>query len=100
MKCLEKDRGRRFETASGLARDLQRYLADEVVEARPRRPATGYGSSPGAPGTTGRGGRGRAALLGGVAASTWQAVRAMVAEAKAVAERDGRKTHAGGSDGP
>jgi tetratricopeptide (TPR) repeat protein len=35
MKCLEKQRDRRYETASGLARDLQRYLANEVVEARP-----------------------------------------------------------------
>ncbi len=35
MKCLEKDRGRRYETANGLARDVQRYLADETVEARP-----------------------------------------------------------------
>jgi len=33
MKCLEKDRGRRYESASGLARDLERYLADEPVEA-------------------------------------------------------------------
>src|SRR5262249_15621277 len=35
MKALEKDRTRRYETANGLARDVQRYLADEVVEARP-----------------------------------------------------------------
>jgi serine/threonine protein kinase len=35
MKCLEKDRSRRYETASGLARDVQRYLADEAVEACP-----------------------------------------------------------------
>jgi serine/threonine protein kinase len=35
MKCLEKQRDRRYETANGLARDLQRYLADEAVEARP-----------------------------------------------------------------
>ncbi len=40
MKCLEKDRSRRYETASGLARDLERYLKDEVVEARP--PSAGY----------------------------------------------------------
>jgi eukaryotic-like serine/threonine-protein kinase len=38
MKCLEKERDRRYETANGLARDIQRYLADEVVEARPRSP--------------------------------------------------------------
>lgn len=35
MKCLEKSRERRYETANGLARDIQRYLADEPVEARP-----------------------------------------------------------------
>jgi tetratricopeptide (TPR) repeat protein len=40
MKCLEKQRERRYETANGLARDVQRYLADEVVEARP--PSAGY----------------------------------------------------------
>jgi Tfp pilus assembly protein PilF len=40
MKCLEKQRERRYETANALARDVQRYLADEVVEARP--PSTGY----------------------------------------------------------
>jgi tetratricopeptide (TPR) repeat protein len=40
MKCLEKQRDRRYETASGLARDVQRYLANEVVEARP--PSAGY----------------------------------------------------------
>src|SRR5262249_46980232 len=33
MKALEKDRTRRYETANGLARDIQRYLADEPVEA-------------------------------------------------------------------
>src|SRR5262249_21772656 len=35
MKCLEKDRSRRYETANGLAMDLQRYLADEPVLACP-----------------------------------------------------------------
>src|SRR5208283_2300757 len=35
MKALEKDRARRYETANGLARDVQRYLADEPVEACP-----------------------------------------------------------------
>ncbi len=40
MKCLEKDRSRRYDTATGLARDVERYLADEVVEARP--PSAGY----------------------------------------------------------
>jgi serine/threonine protein kinase/tetratricopeptide (TPR) repeat protein len=35
MKALEKDRARRYETANGLAMDLQRYLADETVLACP-----------------------------------------------------------------
>lgn len=35
MKCLEKDRSRRYETASGLARDVQHYLSNEPVEASP-----------------------------------------------------------------
>jgi serine/threonine protein kinase len=40
MKCLEKDRTRRYETANGLAADLKRHLADEPVVARP--PSTAY----------------------------------------------------------
>jgi hypothetical protein len=35
MRCLEKDRTRRYDTASGLARDVERYLRDEPVDARP-----------------------------------------------------------------
>jgi tetratricopeptide (TPR) repeat protein len=35
MKCLEKDRGRRYETANGLALDIHRYLNDEPVQACP-----------------------------------------------------------------
>jgi non-specific serine/threonine protein kinase/serine/threonine-protein kinase len=34
MKCLEKDRSRRYETAGTLARDIERHLHDEPVEAR------------------------------------------------------------------
>jgi serine/threonine protein kinase len=40
MKCLEKDRNRRYETANGLARDIERYLRDEPVQACP--PSTWY----------------------------------------------------------
>ncbi len=40
MKCLEKDRTRRYETASGLAKDVEHYLHDESVEACP--PSAGY----------------------------------------------------------
>src|SRR5271165_859074 len=35
MKCLEKDRTRRYETANGLAADLKRHLDNEPVVARP-----------------------------------------------------------------
>ncbi len=35
MKCLEKDRNRRYQTASALAEDLQRHLNDEPILARP-----------------------------------------------------------------
>ena len=40
MKCLEKDRARRYETANGLASDLQRHLNNEAVLARP--PSAAY----------------------------------------------------------
>jgi eukaryotic-like serine/threonine-protein kinase len=40
MKSLEKDRTRRYETANGLAADIQRYLTDEPIVARP--PSTLY----------------------------------------------------------
>src|SRR5262249_22830718 len=35
MKALEKDRDRRYETASAFAADVQRYLHDEPVQACP-----------------------------------------------------------------
>jgi eukaryotic-like serine/threonine-protein kinase len=35
MKCLEKDRTRRYETANGLALDIERHLRNEPVLARP-----------------------------------------------------------------
>ncbi|MCL4838940.1 MAG: serine/threonine-protein kinase [Thermoanaerobaculia bacterium] len=40
MKALEKERARRYETASGLAQDVRRHLAGEVVLAAP--PSTAY----------------------------------------------------------
>jgi len=35
MRCLEKDRTRRYETANGLALDIRRHLENEPVAARP-----------------------------------------------------------------
>jgi serine/threonine protein kinase/tetratricopeptide (TPR) repeat protein len=81
MKALEKDRGRRYETANGFARDVQRYLTDESVEACP--PSAGYrlrrfvrkhrvGLAMAATLVT-------LLVLGGVV-SSWQAVRATRAE--------------------
>src|SRR5262249_54189476 len=40
MKALEKDRSRRYETANAFAMDVQRYLADEPVQACP--PSVNY----------------------------------------------------------
>jgi hypothetical protein len=81
MKCLEKDRSRRYETANGLGQDIERHLSNEPVAAGPpgrfyrfqkllrrnRVVATA------------------AALVGlvlalGVVASTWQTFRATRAE--------------------
>jgi len=43
MKAMEKDRSRRYETANGLAMDLERHLRQEPVLARP--PSTRYRAS-------------------------------------------------------
>src|SRR5580698_6277598 len=40
IKSLEKDRTRRYETANGMAMDIQRYLTNEPIVARP--PSTLY----------------------------------------------------------
>ena len=81
MKCLEKDRARRYETANGLAMDIQRHLANEPVVACP--PSGLYQFS-----KMMRRNKGVFAaattiiglLVAGVGVSTWQAVRATRAE--------------------
>jgi serine/threonine protein kinase len=97
MKCLEKDRTRRYETANGLARDLERYLQEEPVEARP--PSTAYRLRKFAR-------RNRAtvlavttialALLLGTVLATWQAIVAtrakQAAQAAALAETEAKST--------
>jgi WD40 repeat protein/serine/threonine protein kinase len=89
MKCLEKDRTRRYESANGLARDIQRYLADEPVEACP--PSAGYRLQKFAHKyrTPLRVAGAFVVLLTLAAiASTWQAIRATLAENRASEQRD------------
>jgi eukaryotic-like serine/threonine-protein kinase len=89
MRCLEKDRARRYDTATGLAQDIQHYLAEEPVLACP--PSTWYRfrkmarRNKTAMTTTGLV---AATLLLGVVVSVWQAVRATDAEQSATLERD------------
>ncbi len=78
MKALEKDRGRRYQTAIGFATDVQRYLAGEPVLAVPashwyrlrkvvrrhRGPVVAAGLLV-------------LALVGGVAGTTWGLLRAV-----------------------
>jgi WD40 repeat protein len=83
MKCLEKDRRRRYESASGLADDLERHLANEPVQARPPSAAYRLGKAI----RRNRGVFGAVAaiflaLVAGIAVSTWQAVRATRAETR------------------
>jgi serine/threonine protein kinase len=87
MKALEKDRRRRYETASDFATDVMRYLTDRPVEACP--PSAWYRFSKYAR-------RNRMALttagvvsfalVGGAAASAWQAIRATQAEQRATGQ--------------
>src|SRR5206468_6539026 len=84
MKCLEKDRNRRYETANGLVADIKCFLGNEPVVARP--PSTAYRfqklvrrnklafSAASAVALT---------LLAGIVVSSWQAVRARRAEQQA-----------------
>jgi serine/threonine protein kinase/tetratricopeptide (TPR) repeat protein len=83
MKCLEKDRARRYETANGVASDVQRHLNCEPVVARPpsrlyefqrtvRRHKFGFAAA----GAIG------AALLLGLGVSSWLLVRARTEAAK------------------
>lgn len=81
MKCLEKDRTRRYDTANGLAMDLRRYLGNEPVVARP--PSAAYRFKKMIRRNTGAAlgvAAGVTALLLGILASSWQAVRATRAQ--------------------
>jgi eukaryotic-like serine/threonine-protein kinase len=96
MKALEKDRGRRYETANGLAMDIKRHMENEPVQARP--PSAGYRLQ-----KTWR--RNKTAfavatliaaiLMAATAISAWQAVRATQAMAlakKRLAESEANAT--------
>ena len=89
MKCLEKERGRRYESASGLSRDIERHLNNEPVTAAP--PGAGYRAKKFVHRHQAALAVGTALLLlllAGVIGSTWQAVRATRAErAQAVLRR-------------
>ncbi len=89
MKALEKDRSRRYGTATALAADVQRYLDDEQVEACP--PSLVYRASKLARKNRAAltlAGTAAALLLLGVVASAWQALRATRAEDNALANLD------------
>jgi eukaryotic-like serine/threonine-protein kinase len=82
MKALEKDRNRRYETASAFAADVERYLTDEEVQACPpsavyraRKFARRHKVALSTAGVV------AAALLVATLVSTWQAIRARRAEA-------------------
>jgi tetratricopeptide (TPR) repeat protein len=81
MKALEKDRNRRYESASALAADVERYLADEPVEACP--PSSIYRARKYL--RRHKGPIAAAALVlltlvGGIIGTTWQAIRATAAQ--------------------
>src|SRR5262249_33515515 len=89
MKCLEKDRTRRYETASGLAADIQHHLSNEPVSARPpnatyrfqkwiRRNKLTFGAVASV----------AVMLILGVVVSTWQAIRATRAQREQNRQRE------------
>jgi serine/threonine protein kinase/tetratricopeptide (TPR) repeat protein len=93
MKALEKDRSRRYETANGFARDIERFLADEPVQAGP--PGAGYRLKKLVRRHQGKVLAAAAMLLMllvGTGVSIWQAVRATHAEQAAIAEQQKTET--------
>jgi hypothetical protein len=93
MKALEKDRSRRYETANSFARDIERYLADEPVQAGP--PGAGYRLKKFVHRHQGKVVAAAAMLLLLLAATTvsiWQAVRATHGEQAAIAEQQKTET--------
>jgi len=109
MKALEKDRSRRYETASGLALDIQRYLGGEAVVAAP--PSRSYRVRKFVrrnKGPVTAGAAVAAALLIGVVAFAWQAsvarqqrdlaIAAQLAEVEQRREADAQRDRAAAAE--
>ena len=88
LKCLEKDRIRRYETANGLVADLRRHLMNEPVLARP--PSTAYRFRKALRRhrlAFGMGSLVAASLIVGATVSIWQAAKARQAAKEARQEQ-------------
>src|SRR5262249_21674797 len=86
MKSLDKDRNRRFPTANGLAADVERFLKGEPVLACP--PTLGYRMRKWTRKNKvafATGSAVAAALVVGIALSSWQAVQATIAKRETAA---------------
>jgi WD40 repeat protein/serine/threonine protein kinase len=99
MKALEKNRGRRYDTAAALAADIQRYLRNEPVVARPpstsylvqklvRRHRLAFAA----------GGLIAAALIAGLGVSTWAFIQERAARERAVAAELEQKAQRQGAE--
>jgi len=89
MRCLEKQRDRRYGTAAELAEDIRRHLRSEPVQARPpnaayraRRFVRRHRMACAAAAAV------ALSLMAGAVVSTWQAIRATRAEHATRLERD------------
>jgi serine/threonine protein kinase len=93
VKALEKDKVRRYASASGLAADIQRYLNDEPIAAR--SPSATYQLqkfSRRHRGLVAGAGAVFVVLIAGITVSTWEATRARRAEQAAIDERNRANT--------
>jgi eukaryotic-like serine/threonine-protein kinase len=95
LRCLEKERGRRYHSASSLAADIERYLTNQPVEARPAnwlyRARKFSRRNKGLLAAT------LLILISfcvGIVATTWQAIRATRAEQQARANEQQAMTQA------
>jgi serine/threonine protein kinase/Tfp pilus assembly protein PilF len=92
LKAMRKERSQRYQTSVELAEDIRAYLENRPLRAGPESPGYRFGKF------LRRNKRPVAAsaamillLIGGIAATTWQAIRATRAERRAVAEAETTK---------